>query len=51
MGSKRGILAVVAALVIVGVNVLPAFAVDPPPPILGEPLTERAVFVDDIGIS
>ena len=50
MGSKRGILAVVGALVIIGVNVLPAFAVDPPPPILGEPLTGRAVFVDDIGL-
>ena len=50
MGSKRGILAVVGALVIIGVNVLPALAVDPPPPILGEPLTGRAVFVDDIGL-
>ena len=50
MGSKRGILAVVAALVIIGANVLPAFADEPPPPILGEPLTGRAVFVDDIGM-
>ena len=50
MGNKRGILAVVAALVIIGVNVLPAFADEPPPPILGEPLTGRAVFVDDIGM-
>ena len=50
MGSKRAILAVVAAAVIIGVNVLPALAEEPPPPILGEPLTGRAVFVDDIGM-
>jgi quercetin dioxygenase-like cupin family protein len=48
--SKRAILAAVAALMIIGVSVLPALAEEPPPPILGEPLTGRAVFVDDIGL-
>jgi quercetin dioxygenase-like cupin family protein len=50
MRGKRAILAVSAALVIVGVSVVPALADDPPPPIVGEPLTDRAVFVDDIGL-
>jgi quercetin dioxygenase-like cupin family protein len=35
---------------IIGVYVLPALAQEPPPPILGEPLTGRAAFVDDIGL-
>jgi quercetin dioxygenase-like cupin family protein len=48
--GNRTILAAVAAAVIVGANVLPALADDPPPPILGEPITGRAVFVDDIGL-
>jgi quercetin dioxygenase-like cupin family protein len=47
---KRPILAVIAALAIVGIYVLPALAVDAPPPIAAEPLTERAAFVDDIGL-
>ena len=50
MRSKQAILAAVAATMIIGVNVLPALAEEPPPPILGEPLTGRAVFVDDIGL-
>lgn len=50
MRSKRAILAAFAAVMIIGVNVLPALADEPPPPILGEPLTGRAVFVDDIGL-
>ena len=50
MRSKRPILAMIAASMIVGVNVLPAFADEPPPPIQGEPLTGRAVFTDDIGL-
>jgi quercetin dioxygenase-like cupin family protein len=48
--STRAILAAFAAVLIAGVNVLPAFAEDPPPPILGEPLTGRAIFVDGIGL-
>jgi quercetin dioxygenase-like cupin family protein len=48
--STRAILAAFAAVFIVGANVLPALADEPPPPILGEPLTGRAVFVDDIGL-
>jgi quercetin dioxygenase-like cupin family protein len=35
---------------ILGVYVLPALAQEPPPPILGEPLSGRAAFVDDIGL-
>ena len=50
MRSKRAILAAFAAPMIIGVTVLPALADEPPPPILGEPLTGRAVFVDDIGL-
>jgi quercetin dioxygenase-like cupin family protein len=46
--TLRPILAALAALAIVGANVLPVFAEEPPPPIFGEPLTGRAVFVDDI---
>ena len=30
------------------VNVIPAVAVDPPPPIAAEPLTARSVFTDEI---
>jgi len=48
--SKRAIVAASAALMIVAVSVLPALAEEPPPPIVGEPLTGRAVFVDDIGL-
>ena len=50
MRSKRAILAVIAASMTIGVSVLPVLADEPPPPILGEPLTGRAVFVDDIGL-
>ena len=51
MRSKQAFLtAFAAASMIVGVNVLPALADEPPPPIAGEPLTGRAVFVDDIGL-
>jgi quercetin dioxygenase-like cupin family protein len=48
--GKSGILAVLGAAVIVGIGVLPAFADEPPPPIVGEPLTGRAGFVDDIDL-
>lgn len=50
MHRKRPVLAAIAALVIVGIYVLPALAVDAPPPIAAEPLTGRAAFVDDIGL-
>jgi quercetin dioxygenase-like cupin family protein len=30
------------------VNVIPSAAVDPPPPIVAEPLTARSIFTDDI---
>jgi len=48
--TKRTILAAMAAPMIFAVYALPALAQEPPPPILGEPLTGRAVFVDDIGL-
>jgi quercetin dioxygenase-like cupin family protein len=47
---KQVVLASIAASLIIGVQVLPALAEEPPPPILGEPLTGRAAFVDDIGL-
>jgi hypothetical protein len=50
MRRKRAILAALGAAVIAGAMALPALAQEPPPPILGEPLTARAVFVDDIGL-
>jgi quercetin dioxygenase-like cupin family protein len=48
--KKRAILAALGAAMIGGAMALPALAQEPPPPILGEPLTGRAVFVDDIGL-
>jgi quercetin dioxygenase-like cupin family protein len=48
--SKRAIVAAFAAPIILGAYVLPALAQEPPPPILGEPLSGRAAFVDDIGL-
>jgi len=50
MRPRKGILAVFAAAVVAGVSVLPALADEPPPPIVGEPLTGRAVFTDDIDL-
>ena len=50
MRGRKGIFAVFAAAVVIGVGVLPAFADEPPPPIVGEPLTGRAVFTDDIDL-
>lgn len=50
MRSNRAILASFAAPIIIGASVLPALAVEPPPPILGEPLSGRAAFVDDIDL-
>ena len=50
MRAKRGAFAILAAAAVVGVSVLPTFADEPPPPIVGEPLTGRATFVDDIDL-
>ena len=50
MRTKRVILASIVAPMIIGVYVLPALAQEPPPPILGEPLTGRAAFVDDVDL-
>ena len=48
--GKRAGLAAIAALMIIGLSILPALAEEPPPPIFAEPLTGRAAFVDDIGL-
>ena len=40
----------VAGVMAGGAYVLPAAAQAPPPPIVGEPLTPRSVFADDIGL-
>jgi quercetin dioxygenase-like cupin family protein len=40
----------VGAVVLIGANVLPSSAQEPPPPIATEFLTPRAVFTDDIGL-
>ena len=51
MRNKIAILAATGALMmVIGVNVLPVLALEPPPPILGEPLSGRAVFADDIDL-
>jgi quercetin dioxygenase-like cupin family protein len=49
MGSKRAVLATLAAPLVIGIAVVPAFAADPPP-IVGEALSGRAEFVDDIDL-
>lgn len=51
MSRKRGALvaAMVTALAI-GINVVPSWAVDPPPAILAEPQTPRSVFPDDVDL-
>jgi quercetin dioxygenase-like cupin family protein len=48
--TKRAIVAAFGAALIIGVYAIPALANEPPPPILGEPLSGRAAFVDDIGL-
>lgn len=46
-----GATVVVVGMMVVGVYVLPAAAQSPPPPIVAEPLTPRAVFFDDINLT
>jgi quercetin dioxygenase-like cupin family protein len=51
--NKRAFLGLMAALMVmmtVAVNVLPALAVEPPLPIVGETLSGRATFSDDIDL-
>jgi quercetin dioxygenase-like cupin family protein len=52
MTKKRGIALAtgIVAVVLIGANVLPSAAQQPPPPIATEFLTSRAVFTDDVDI-
>jgi quercetin dioxygenase-like cupin family protein len=53
MDKKRGVVLAAAtsiALLLIGVNVLPSAAQEPPPPIGTEPLTDRAVFTDNVDL-
>ena len=51
MSRKRGAVATTLGVVLlIGVNVLPSAAQEPPPPIAAEPLTSRAVFPDDVDL-
>ena len=51
MSKKRGAFAVaLITAVVVGVNVVPSWAQDPPPPILAEPQSPRSVFPDAVDL-
>src|SRR5215216_2840891 len=52
MGKKQGTVLAMAviAVALVGTNVLPSAAQQPPPPIATELLTGRAVFIDDVDL-
>jgi quercetin dioxygenase-like cupin family protein len=52
MNRKRvaALAAAVVAVVLIGANVLPSEAQEPPPPIVTEFLTERATFTDDVDL-
>jgi quercetin dioxygenase-like cupin family protein len=53
MNKKRGVVLAVTtsiALLLIGVNVLPSAAQEPPPPIGTELLTDRAVFTDNVDL-
>ena len=52
MSRKRGaaLAAALIAVLLIGVNVLPSAAQQPPPPIATEFLTARAVFTDDVDL-
>lgn len=48
--KQKAAVAALAAVVGVGVYVIPSAAQVAPPPIASEPLTSRAVFVDDVSL-
>jgi quercetin dioxygenase-like cupin family protein len=53
MAKTRGVVLAAAtsiALLLIGVNVLPSAAQEPPPPIGTELLTDRAVFTDNVDL-
>src|SRR5918996_1482668 len=52
MTKKRGIASAtgIVAVLLIGANVLPSAAQQPPPPIATEFLTSRAVFTDDVDL-
>jgi quercetin dioxygenase-like cupin family protein len=52
MTKKRGIALAtgIVAVLLIGANVLPSAAQQPPPPIATEFLTSRAVFTDDVDL-
>jgi quercetin dioxygenase-like cupin family protein len=52
MSRKRGaaLAAALIAVLLIGANVLPSAAQQPPPPIATEFLTARAVFTDDVDL-
>jgi quercetin dioxygenase-like cupin family protein len=52
MSRKRGVAlaAALIAVLLIGVNVLPSAAQEPPPPIATEFLTDRAVFTDNVDL-
>ena len=52
MNRKRvaALAAALVAVLLIGANVLPSAAQEPPPPIATEFLTERAVFTDDVDL-
>jgi quercetin dioxygenase-like cupin family protein len=53
MDKTRGVVLAAAtsiALLLIGVNVLPSAAQEPPPPIGTELLTDRAVFTDNVDL-
>jgi quercetin dioxygenase-like cupin family protein len=52
MTKKRGVVLAMASIgvALVGANVVPSAAQQPPPPIATEFLTDRAVFTDDVDL-
>ncbi len=53
MSRKRGAASAAAALIavlLISASVVPSAAQEPPPPIGVEPLTDRAVFTDDVDL-
>jgi quercetin dioxygenase-like cupin family protein len=50
MRWKRPFAAMASVALVIAANVLPSVAQEAPPPIAAEPLTSRAVFVDDVDL-